>query len=1103
MRKFCKMIGALTVLVSVTLSSLAAQPAAEVRGTVTDGDSGRPLAGVSVALSGSATSTTTDAKGAYAIRVPSAAAVLEFSREGYLARKVPTEGRTQVDVALKPAPRETGVVKGIVTDSDNGAPLAGVTVVISGSARGTTTDAKGAYTLSVPSAESVLDFSYLGYVPQKIRVGNRSQVDISLVADNKDIDEVVVIGYSEVKKTDLTGSVTNVKMGDIKDIPVVSVDQALQGRVAGADIMSTSGDPTASTSIRIRGTRSITASNEPLIVVDGIIDAVQDLSDINSADIESISVLKDASSTAIYGARGSNGVIIVTTRKGNPTVSKPWITLKADMGFSQLPRNLDVMNATEFALYRNDVTYFNWQMGNRPVQDYTYNDPYSLGKGTNWIDEITRTAPYQNYNLSVSGRSKTSSYFVSLGYSDIQGIVDDSGFQRTTARVNVSHDFAKWFTAGVNSSLSYRDEANNKANIGGSSVWNAATYLAPVLGPEDTYNPFYGSGQTINNPRYTINLNENTLERFASTNTLYVDIKPIEGLKISSKFTYYLYQRHDYRFYPSTLPVKNEGEGGEGYRAEYDTRTLSTENTVTYAYTAKTGHYFDVMGGFTGSKSRLNGFDLNAKGLIVDDNKWNNMNGIYDKENYTSTSYTNYITKMSVLARVNYNYKKRYYLTLTGRYDGSSNFAANHKWGFFPSAAVKWNISNEYFMRRVRWIEELSLRVSAGRTGNDAIKPYRSIEAYTSTSGGYLLGGSQSTAFYPVRVASDNLTWETTDLYNAAIDASLFKKRLNITFEAYISKTRDLLLSVQKAAQSGYTSHFENIGRTSNKGVELTVETRNIVKPKFSWSTSLTLSHNKQMVEDIGSEDFVSAMNSPGNSQYMMYGYVKGRPLNALWGFKYGGVWHNQEEIERNKVTNTYVSATTSLSPGLPRYIDTNNDGSLDQKDLVYLGNADPTIYGGLQNTFNIGQLKVGVYFAYSLGGKIYNYSELYMAGTYSSNQYRYMANSWHPVRNPDSNLPRAGAVQVHVPSDLQVHDASYLRLKNVSVGYTFDLRKRVKWLRDITLSVSGENLYLWSKYNGFDPDVSTSSESSTLRRVDMGAYPRARTVIFSVQIRY
>lgn len=997
-----------------------------------------------------------------------------------------------------PAAGKGKTLTGTVLD-ETGAPMVGAAVTTPDGRRGTVTDSNGRYSLTLGAGDALISVSYLGYVTRQIVIGDRTEVDVNLVPDAKNtINEVVVIGYGAVKKSDLTGSVSNVKMSDIRDVPNTSVDQALQGRIAGVDIMSTSGAPGATTSIRVRGTRSISASNEPLIVVDGVIDAVSDLNDINSADIEQISVLKDASSTAIYGSRGANGVIIVTTRQG--VTSKPSVTAKAEFGVSKLARDLDLMDAQEFVRYLNDRNYFSSRDPQRPPRF----DPSEYGRGTDWIDEITRTAPYQNYNLSVSGRSKTSSYFVSLGYSDIQGIVDDSGFQRTTARVNVSHDFAKWITAGVNSSISYRDEANNKANIGGSSVWNAATYLAPTLSPEDTYNPFYGSGQTINNPRYTIDLNENTLERFASTNTLYVDLKPVEGLKISSKFTYYLYQRHDYRFYPSTLPVRNEGEGGEGYRAEYDTRTLSTENTATYAYTAKTGHYFDVMGGFTGSKSRLNGLDLNAKGLIVDDNKWNNMNGIYDKQNYTSTSYTNYITKMSVLARVNYNYKKRYYLTLTGRYDGSSNFAANHKWGFFPSAAVKWSISNEYFMRRVRWIEELSLRVSAGRTGNDAIKPYRSIEAYTSTSGGYLLGGTQSTAFYPTRVASDNLTWETTDLYNAAIDASLFKKRLNITFEGYISKTRDLLLSVQKAAQSGFPSHFENIGRTSNKGLELTVETRNIVKPKFSWSTSLTLSHNKQQVEDIGSEDFVSAMNSPGNSQYMMYGYVKGRPLNALWGFKYGGVWHNQEEIERNKVTNTYVSATTSVSPGLPRYVDTNNDGALDQKDLVYLGNADPTIYGGLQNTFNIGQLKVGVYFAYSLGGKIYNYSEIYMAGSQFANQYRYMLNAWHPVRNPNSDIPRAGAKSdAALPSDFMIHDASYLRLKNVTLSYTFDLKKKCSWLKDLTLSVSGENLFLWKKYNGFDPDVSSEGTSSTLRRMDLGAYPKPRTIIFSLQLRY
>ena len=483
------------------------------------------------------------------------------------------------------------------------------------------------------------------------------------------------------------------------------------------------------------------------------------------------------------------------------------------------------------------------------------------------------------------------------------------------------------------------------------------------------------------------------------------------------------------------------------------------------------------------------------------------MNGIYDKENYTSTSYTNYITKMSVLARVNYNYKKRYYLTLTGRYDGSSNFAANHKRGFFPSAAVKWNISNEYFMRRVRWIEELSLRLSAGRTGNDAIKPYRSIEAYTSTSGGYLLGGSQSTAFYPVRVASDNLTWETTDLYNAAIDASLFKKRLNITFEAYISKTRDLLLTVQVASQTGYTNYFANAGRTTNKGWELTVESRNIVRPKFQWSTTLTLSRNRQMVDDIASEDFVTAYSSPSSSgtTYMMYGYKKGYTLNALWGFRYGGVWHNQEEVERNKITKAYASASgNTFKPGYARYQDINHDGALNSDDLVYLGSADPDLYGGIQNTFNIHNFTFSFFFNYSIGGKIYNVAELWMGnGSPYTNQYKYMQNSWHPVRNPNSNLPMAGSYDA-LPSDRLVHDASYLRLKNISASYTFDMRKATKnRLRDIRVSVSGENLYLWKKYNGFDPDVSTSSSNSALRRVDIGAYPKPRTIIFSLQIRY
>lgn len=427
-------------------------------------------------------------------------------------------------------------------------------------------------------------------------------------------------------------------------------------------------------------------------------------------------------------------------------------------------------------------------------------------------------------------------------------------------------------------------------------MWNAATYLAPVLGPEDTYNPFYGSGQTINNPRYTIDLNDNTLERFASTNTLYVDIKPIEGLKISSKFTYYLYQRHDYRFYPSTLPVKNEGEGGEGYRAEYDTRTLSTENTVTYAYTAKTGHYFDVMGGFTGSKSRLNGFDLNAKGLIVDDNKWNNMNGIYDKENYTSTSYTNYITKMSVLARVNYNYKKRYYLTLTGRYDGSSNFAANHKWGFFPSAAVKWNISNEYFMRRVRWIEELSLRVSAGRTATTPSNPT----------------GARSRPTPRPRTAT---CWGGLAV-DGVLPGACGERQPHVGDHRPLQR-RHRRLAVQETPEHHLRSlHFEN-PRPAVIGPEgLAVglhepfrEHRTHVEQRRGADRRDAQHRQAQVFVVHVAHALAQQTDSRG---YRLGGFRQrdeqsrqqpvhdvrlrqGPPLNALWGFKYGGVWHNQE----------------------------------------------------------------------------------------------------------------------------------------------------------------------------------------------------------------
>ena len=567
------------------------------------------------------------------------------------------------------------------------------------------------------------------------------------------------------------------------------------------------------------------------------------------------------------------------------------------------------------------------------------------------------------------------------------------------------------------------------------------------------------------------------------------------------------YQRHDYRFWPSYLPRRVEGEGSDAYRYEGNAVKWTTENTITYGKKFRGGHNFDALLGYSASSNVMNYFSLKAEGLLTDDLTWNNMAGITSKENYTASTSSEKVVKQSVFARVNYNYKSRYYLTLTGRFDGSSNFAANNKWGFFPSMAFKWAVKQENFMKRVKWIDDLSLRLSAGRTGNDAIPYYRSLQAYSTYTNSYLFDGTQGASILPDRVANPNLTWEKTLLFNGAVDFTVLKGRLGVTLEAYHSRTNDLLLYLQTIQSTGFLNRLTNLGETTNTGVELTLDGKIFDTKFFYWTSQLTISHNKQMVVDIGQEDYVAVLNSPGNNSFMMYGYRAGYPLNSLWGFQYAGVWHKEEEFERNKYTRTYISNTTSNDPkavlGYPRYIDQNHDGIMSDQDLIYLGNSDPVLYGGWQNTFGIGNFTLGFFFTYSLGGKIYNYAELSMSGTYSANQYRYMLNAWHPIRNPESDLPRAGTEARMSPSSLQVHDATYLRLKSANLSYKFDFSRKSRFVRDLTLGVSATNLFLITEYNGFDPDVSTNSSDATLRRVDMGAYPQSRMVVLSAQIRF
>ncbi|MBP5397850.1 MAG: TonB-dependent receptor [Bacteroidales bacterium] len=1010
-------------------------------------------------------------------------------------------------LAAFPLSAQTVKVSGTVSDPA-GEMLPGAMVVVLDAAGGMTAngvmaDIDGRFTIDCAPTD-VLLVSFMGMKDERVSVNNRTSLKVVLQEDVAfTLDEAVAIGYGSVRREDLTGSVSNVKMGDIKDSPVTSVDQALQGRIAGADIMTTSGEPGATTSIRIRGTRSIEASNEPLIVVDGVMDAVSDLNDINPADIEDISVLKDASSTAIYGARGANGVILVTTKASAlKSSAKPKITFKAEGGISQLPSNLDLMNATEFYLYRMD--YNDWRNQNYSTPwSAKYEDALAKGEGTDWIKEITRIAPYQNYYLSLSGGSAKTNYWASVGYSDNQGTIKKSGERKVSTTFSISHELFKPLKVGYKISYTWRNTDNPLTTIGGTNWWNSALYLSPLIGARDDYNPLYYQGAKINTPVSVIENETDYSRRNFLNQTVWAEASLGKYLKWKLQYNYFLYDLQRYVYYASTLPAKIEGAGGDAKRQSYKERRHTFETSLTYKQDWMKTHYVDAVLGFTGMRQDSENLYLAGSGYLMDEMLWNDMGAVVDKETLSPSSYARTKANLSVIARANYNYKQRYYLTFTGRADGASNFADNHKWGFFPSGAFKWNIHNEPFMKHVKNVDELSIKLSAGMTGNDSIGYFFSHAALTTTNGA-LLNDSRSVIYRPSRIESPNLTWETTTMYNLAFTGKFFNNRLSITAEGYLSHTDNLLLSVKVPQSTGFNSRYANLGRTSNNGVELSIDSRNIVKKDFTWSTTLTLSHNTQMVEDIGTEDYVSAFNSGGNNPYMMMGYVKGYPLNSLWGFTYAGVWHNQEEIDRNKRTHTYVSQTPSQTLGLPKYVDVNHDGVLNQSDLCYLGNADPWLYGGLQNNFRIGNFKINMYWTWSLGGRIYNYSMLYAAGGTYTNQYRLMNNAWHPTRNPESNIPRAGYYEMAVPSDFMIFDASYLRLQDLSLGYTFNF-KQGSVFKDLTLTLSGNNLLLFKYYNGFDPDVSYSGgdSKSTVRRMDVGAYPKARRIIFSIQIRY
>ena len=992
-------------------------------------------------------------------------------------------------------------VKGRVTD-ENGAPMPGAGVVQKGNVtKGTVTDVDGKFSIKVPS-NAYLEFSFISYATQLIAVEGRKEINVQLFPDNNQLDATVVIGYGTSKKGDLTGAVSVVQMDEIENAPVTSVSQALQGRIAGAEFNSGSGTPGDEGSIRIRGSRSISAGNEPLIVVDGVVDAVSSLSDINPSDIKSISVLKDVSSTAIYGSRGANGVILITTVDNKKPAGKIAFRFKASAGVSMISGSQDMMNATEYAQWRNLVA-------TNLKTTIPYNNPSEFGEGTDWIKALSRPAVYQNYYLSMWTSAGNNTFTASIGYNSNPSIIIGAGQRKLTGSFVLNSKLSKKLTLDVNFTYAINNRDNATAAITGTNS-NAAIYLVPILGINETWNSFGDSensgGMPFNSPYVVANNVVNKAKNGALT------VSPVLTYVINAKWNLkarmaYTRVRADGGYYsPSWLPqAQAKMDGGTARRSHWDQDKLLGELTANYTR-KKGGHTFGLLAGITAERNAINSETYSGTGYTDDSQLYHNMGSLANSANFNMATSVQEVNKLSAFVRFTENYRRKYYLTLTARVDGASNFAANRKWGFFPAVAFRWSIMNEDWFSGSLWLNNLSLRLSAGRSGNDAISPYMSLATVSSSMGGWLFDGNKQLSYYPNKLANSSLTWETTDSYNIGLDFAGWGNRVSIETDAYVSFTHDLLLSVRNSQTTGYNTYYANAGSTRNMGIEFTLTTKNFVSQNFKWNTTFTISHNNQIVTDVGSESTVvpTFMNPRNYTQYM-YGYRKGYPVNALWGYKFAGVWHDMDEIARNTVTKEYVSQIKAGlqgdGRGHPKYVDVNHDGMLDENDMVYLGSADAVVQGGLQNNFVIfKRLTVGLYLTYSIGGYIYNLTELWAgSGVSSYNKYRYMKNAW-TENNTSSNIVKAGFDDIQA-SSRHVYDASYFRVKSLSVNYDIPLKKKVrKHITGISVGVSADNLFLAKNYPGFDPDVSTSS---SVYRLDNGSYPRPSTYVFNFQMRF
>ena len=1041
-------------------------------------------------------------------------------------------------------------VTGVVIDEVDESPLIGVTVMEVGTQKGVITD----YSITVKDENSRLSFTYIGKEAKTVRVGNRRKVDVTMGDQANELNELVVIGYGSAKKSDITGSVASMKASAIEVSRSASFTSALAGKIAGVMAIQNGGDPGAGINIKIRGASSVSAGTSPLYVIDGVLmensqsevsgasrmgdTSLDPMALINPNDIASIEVLKDASATAIYGSRGANGVVIITTKSGTKDGSTQ-LSFSADAGFDLLPQKRTyALSGAEYENYMrlrfplpaDFVPGESTLAGNTALGWNPDGTPKITGINRVWQDEIFRLGVSQNYNISLRGSSKKNTYAFSLGYYDKTGIVKNSDMNRFSYSMKAESTVNNYLKLGMNlsGSVMVNNGIVNATNQTQSNIFTQMLIFRPNITDREIEDSTDADdpGSSWNNPITNLNSVVQRTDARRTQGTAYVIVTPSKHWTLRSTIGGYMTDAKSKNFYPSTSGMGRVDKGRASHGVARTTNLLN-ENTLTFMKTFNEIHAVNVLGGITFQRTIFDNLTTTTTGLEIESLDEESLKfgaNILPPEN----SYS-YYSLMSYLGRINYTLKSRYLFTASFRADGSSKFPKGNKFSYFPSGAFAWKMNEEAFLKNVKEIDQLKLRLSYGRTGNQSIntlaalammsKKYYSFNTAQGTTGSPII----NMGVIPGTIGSDKLRWETTDQYNVGVDLSLFNSRVNFTADLYYKYTTDLLITEQLPGISGYQSVVRNIGSVVNKGLELNLGTVNMNTKNFTWTSDLNISFNKNRVKNIGSGDRIPITPTAiMQGHFLDVFYVReGYPIGAMFGYKTDGLYQCRDFSDFYDANGTFISDKAqqkaiydnikgnngqfTLREGVvsrgnavePGYLKLKKQGEGDvitSDDKVYLGSNEPKFFGGFTNRFSYKNVELSIFLQFSYGNKLFNTNHAMLRGYNNYNiEQQYYDNMWTidrqnaPLHIYSDNIGRQTA------TELQAEDASYLKIKEISFSYRLP-KKAMRHLgvKGAKVFVSGINLFTFTKYSWYDPEF--SSTNPLTGGLDKYSYPTART---------